>query len=77
MWQFMDEHTQSQNSFFLKSTKNPINEMETSLIVFVDHSNAQAMIMYSKHNTNVQQCIRQMIQMKTVITVIIVDVDHL
>lgn len=27
--------------------------METSLIVFVDHSNAQAMIMYSKHNTNV------------------------
>lgn len=38
---------------FLKSTKNPINEMETSLIVFVDHSNAQAMIMYSKHNTNV------------------------
>lgn len=51
--------------------------METSLIVFVDHSNAQAMIMYSKHNTNVQQCIRQMIQMKTVITVIIVDVDHL
>lgn len=48
--------------------------METSLITFVDHSNAQGMIIYSKHNTNVQKCIRQMIWMKTVITVIFVDV---